>query len=406
MKITSNFKLILFGFLLVFFVASCVKDGEMGPAGPAGKDGATGPAGKDGSDGKDGVDGDLSCLGCHTSANMEAKQAQYELSKHFYGGNSRRNTKYCARCHTNEGALEIMAMKTYFPRADIPTSTAINCGTCHKHSSFEFGDNPAESVLRNTSPVYLAYNNYKVATDFGKINNMCAECHQIRGVTTELYDQLPFFPLDNSLENTTVKYQVGQSFSVHDGNQTNLFAGINGYEYAGKTYIKKWKHQDWSCTTCHMNEYNAENGTGGHTLKPNEEKCLECHGGYDNVEVVQTQIAAKLSELEQLLWEKKIFEKRSNGSYRAINSHDAEGKLFLATENEEIYALSISSSTGEKTYGKDTNWANRIGREWKYGELGAAYNYGYINSELSMGVHNPKYAFDILQKSIDYLKSY
>jgi len=53
----------------------------------------------------------------------------------------------------------------------------------------------------------------------------------------------------------------------------------------------------------------------------------------------------------------------------------------------------------------DPDFALRIGREWKYGELGAAYNYGYVSNESSMGVHNPVYALQLLQKSIDWLKA-
>jgi len=53
----------------------------------------------------------------------------------------------------------------------------------------------------------------------------------------------------------------------------------------------------------------------------------------------------------------------------------------------------------------DADYANRIGREWKYGELGAAYNYAYINCELSKGVHNPTYALQLLQNSIDWLNA-
>jgi hypothetical protein len=74
-------------------------------------------------------------------------------------------------------------------------------------------------------------------------------------------------------------------------------------------------------------------------------------------------------------------------------------------------ANTVSPTTGLVVYGNsitlgtDASWATRIGRPWKYGELGAAYNYGYINSELSMGVHNPVYAMQLLQKSIDWLKA-
>ena len=62
-------------------------------------------------------------------------------------------------------------------------------------------------------------------------------------------------------------------------------------------------------------------------------------------------------------------------------------------------------NTNNVTIAVDPDFAKRIGREWKYGELGAAYNYGYINSELSKGVHNPQYAKQLLQGSIDWLNA-
>ena len=74
-------------------------------------------------------------------------------------------------------------------------------------------------------------------------------------------------------------------------------------------------------------------------------------------------------------------------------------------------ANTVSPTTGLVVYGNtvtlatDASWATRIGRPWKYGELGAAFNYGYINSELSKGVHNPVYAMQLLQSSIDWLKA-
>ena len=125
-----------------------------------------------------------------------------------------------------------------------------------------------EQILGATAPVYLTSNQTLTATDFGKINNLCTGCHQIRGVTSERYtdslgvvktfDQLPFFPFPATKnDNAPVNYQVGQSFSVHDGNQSNLFKGVNGYEYSGQTYSRVWQHSANSCTTCHMNKYDA-----------------------------------------------------------------------------------------------------------------------------------------------------
>ncbi len=386
-------------------------------------EGPMGPAGKDAND---------VCMTCHNSPNQDAKLAEYHLSKHFLGNTSARNTKYCARCHTNEGFQEITDNGKFVVASEIPMATRINCTTCHKHRAFDFADDTATFVLRTTTPVALNYNKNATTTDFGQINNLCVTCHQIRGVTSvnytdatgavKTFDQLPFFPLDNTKDPvSTVKYQVGQSFSVHDGNQSNLFAGINGYEYPGKTYTRTWEHSENACTDCHMNEYNAETKTGGHSLNVNEEACTKCHGGTDKITPVQSLIDAKRIELAELLVARKVFKKSTSGSgvvsYSAEPTHDFYGVLFPTTQTSTIFATALVSAntvgptSGTLVYANtvtlatDNDYANRIGREWKYGELGAAYNYGYINSELSKGVHNPPYALQLLQNSIDWLKA-
>jgi len=388
-------------------------------------EGPMGPAGKDG------IDANTVCLKCHTTVNQDAKVAEYHLSKHYYGNTSARNTKWCARCHTNEGFQEITGAGKFIVSNDIPNGTRITCETCHKHRAFDFTGDTLSEILRTTTPVFLNYRQNTVAQDFGKINNLCSTCHQIRGVTATNYtdalgvvktfNQLPYFPLDNSKQSTTVKFQVGTNFAVHDGNQSNLFAGINAYEYAGQTYTRTWKHSGNSCTDCHMNEYNATAKTGGHTLIVNEEACLECHKGSDKISIVQTAIDAKRIELAELLSTRKVFKKTTSGSgvvsYTAEPTHDFYGTLFPTTASATLYATALASAntvsptTGLVVYGNtvtmatDADYANRIGREWKYGELGAAYNYGYITSELSLGVHNPTYAMQVLQKSIDWLKA-
>ena len=363
---------------------------------------------------------------------MDAMNSQYELSKHFYGNTSARNTKWCARCHTSDGFLEILSKPvtatSLVVANDIPNATRITCATCHKHSSFSFSGDTALYVLRTTTPVNLEYNKlnatkFLAGTDYGKIDNLCATCHQIRGVSSA-NTTLPFFPLDNTKEATTVQYRQGQSFAVHDGNQANLNAGINGYEFAGKTYPKTWKHAAYSCIDCHMNTYDPATKKGGHTLIVNTAKCVACHvltSPTDKIAVTQAAITAKLAELGAALTAKKVFKSTTNSSgvvsYSAVATHDYAGVLYANTPNAILYTsvsalTTVSATTGLVVYGTttttglDTDVASRIGREWKYGELGAAYNYGYINSELSLGVHNPPYAMAILQTSIDFLKSY
>ena len=412
---------------VVFILAAAFLAACEGPVGPAGEPGINGL------DGKAGADANVACLTCHSTANMAVKYDQYYKSKHFTGNTSvTRNTKYCARCHTNEGFREITAAGTFVVNNDIPNATRISCGTCHKHSGFDFAVDTTTQILRTTSPVFLNYNKNLVATDFGKINNLCITCHQIRGVTSERYtdslgvvktfNQQPFFPFSLTKDdNAPVNYQVGQSFSVHDGNQSNLFKGINGYEYNGQTYTRIWQHSTNSCTTCHMNKYDASAKVGGHTLIPNENACEDCHTT-DHIGPTQAAIDAKRIELGELLVARKVFRKSTSSSgavsYSAVQTHDFYGRLFATTASTTLYATAlanantVSPTNGLVIYGNsvtiatDASWATRIGRPWKYGELGAAYNYGYINSELSKGVHNPVYAMQLLQRSIDWLKAH
>lgn len=416
--------------LLASAMLAVACEGPMGPAGPAGSNGSNGTNGTNGTNGKD---ANTSCLSCHSTAKMTAMGDQYALSKHFTGNTSARNTKWCAGCHTSEGFLEKLSANKFTVSNDIPNATRIGCGTCHKHSGFDFAVDTTTAILQTTAPVALYYDQNLKTTDFGKLNNLCVNCHQIRGATSTTYTdslgasktfvQLPFFPFSPTKDdNASVNYQVGQSFSVHDGNQSNLFAGKNAYEYTGVAYTRTWKHSDWSCTTCHMNKYDPTTKLGGHTLKPNEAICESCHTS-DKIVPTQDKINAKRIELGDLLAARKVFKKTVNAttgvaSYSAIQTHDFYGRLFLNTASTNKYgtalvsANTVSPTTGLVLYnntvtmGTDAAWADRIGRPWKMGELGAAYNYGYINSELSLGVHNPVYAMQVLQASIDWLKSH
>lgn len=408
-------------------LASC--EGKIGPTGPAGADGTNGTNGSNGTNGKD---ANTVCLTCHSTTNWTQKNTEYLLSKHYYGTTSARNTKYCARCHTSQGFEEITGNGTFVVANDIPNATRIDCGTCHQHSGFDFAVDTNSQILRVTNPVFLNYNKNATSSDFGKMNNMCVTCHQIRGATSTVYTdslgavktftQLAFFPFPATKDdNAAVNYQVGQSFSVHDGNQSNLFKGINGYEYTGVSYTRTWTHSTFNCTTCHMNKYDAVTGLGGHTLKPNTAVCDNCHQT-DKLSPVRVRIDAKRIELGDLLAARKVFKKTVNSSgvasYSAIQTHDFYGRLFPTTPSTTKYATALASAntvsptTGLVIYGNtvtlavDASYADRIGRPWKMGELGAAYNYGYINSELSVGIHNPVYALQLLQASIDWLKAH
>ena len=159
------FRLLSFLTVAGFILTSCE-----GPMGPAGKD------------------ANSTCLICHNTANFDAKESQYMLSKHYYGTTAARNGKYCGRCHTSEGFKEITgkpwAAGAFISVAnDIPNSTRISCETCHKHTTFEFPDDTVSVILRTIKPVTLAYYNYSQTEDFGAIDNLCCNYCKISGWT-------------------------------------------------------------------------------------------------------------------------------------------------------------------------------------------------------------------------------
>jgi hypothetical protein len=428
--------------LSLFTFAAFVLTSCEGPMGPAGKD------------------ANESCVMCHNAAKMDAIQAQYDLSDK--GTRSARTGKYCARCHTTEGFKEITTMKTFIVSNEMLNGTKITCEACHKHSNFDFANSPdtVSEILRTLTPVYTNFNNFNYtsfayantnASDYPGLNNLCSTCHQYRGITSPLYSDptpppagtiptapvsvnvkytdLPYFPIANVSSNeltTTVKYRAGTGFGIHEGaNQGDYLQGKNGYEYTGKTYTKTWKHSAASCTDCHFNAYDATSKTGGHTMKVNisDPTCVACHDLTAKRATTLAGIQAKLTELGDLLAARKVFKKTTSGttvSYSAQFSHDFYGNLLPTTTSTTKYALTLTTAnipsltTGLLTYNKNVAWAtdadfaNRIGREWKYGELGAAWNFTYVNTAAdaaNIAVHNPTYALQLLQTSIDWLKA-
>lgn len=412
----------------VLFLTSCSKDGEMGLTGATGKNGLNG------------LNANEVCKTCHTTTVWDTIVDAYKMSKHFYGNTSARNTKYCAGCHTSEGFKQLQNNGIYATTNDMPNASKITCETCHQHSTFDFAADTISDVLFANKPVLLHYNKNLIATDFGKSNNLCANCHQIRGKTATVYTdttsntgypkvtnatftQLPYFPFAYSWNDVdTVKYLAGRSFSVHDGNQSNLVAGIYGYEYKGVDYSasRTWKHSSFSCVDCHMNKYNATTKTGGHTMNVNIDECSKCHTG-DPIGSVEDIIKQKLTILGDLLVTRKVMKKTTNTSgvvsYSAVNTHDFNGKLYMYNDSITKYATSSSMNTVSPTnglviygnilrYAVDTDRANRKGNFWQYGELGAAYNFTYINTLNAYGVHNPTYARKLLDESINWLNSH
>jgi hypothetical protein len=307
-------------------------------------------------------------------------------------------------------------------------------------------------------------------TDFGEAANLCASCHQIRGATSFTYMDtmatvngaanankaatdksftlLAYFPVSKYAPTDTVQYKNSTSFAVHDGNQTNVDKGVNAYEYPLANYSGKdtasWHHLNWDCSDCHiMTKFSAADSTGGHTYRINKKdpNCTTCHNLASLISADSAFIAGKLVALGDLLVSRKIMTKKVNTTagqlpytYTALPSHDFYGTVYDTANSGMYYAAtasnnSVAPTTGLLTYDNIISWtmdtahvsivaagatvnssvanySTRIGRAWKGGELGAAYNFGFVYNAIyqhSFGIHNPAYIKSVLQASIDWL---
>lgn len=323
-------------------VSACTKEG------PPGKDG------KDGEDGINGQDGTATCAVCHdNSEGVEIKIAQWGKSLHATGGHNFENRTTCAPCHTSQGFKEVVGTANTATAAAIEDPANINCYTCHKiHDTYTASDWALRTSGNHTA--WLTGETF----DFGT-GGLCASCHQPR-TSYAIPD----------VANPEGTYTVTSSrFGPHYGAQSSTLTGT-AYYNVGTGYMNSaHTNIDNSCVTCHMASAIGYT-SGGHSFniwdemegEYNVNGCLECHTAEEAVTITEelhAEVEILLTELRTLL--------------------EAAG----------IY----NPSTG---LAKTGDYTNKI--------AGAFWNYKSVESDHSLGVHNPKFVKKILENTIASLQ--
>ena len=337
---------VLGGFAILIAGALLISSCE-GPAGPAGADGTDGINGVDGQDGQDGADGNVTCLVCHSEGNMEAVQQQFSMSQHSSGAiavDYAGGRASCAKCHSHEG---FVAYATGLEAQDVANPSAWECGTCHGlHVTFEEGD----YALRMADEISFIFDE-TVTADFGN-SNLCVNCHQSRRAEPNI--DAP----GETFEITSTHY------GPHHGAQGNVLNGTGMAEIAGSiAYAAPGSaaHMELGCTGCHMGEYDAEEGSGGHTYNPTLLACTSCHGELAdfNYNGAQTEVEELLVELRDILVAKGVLEwVEEDGAYEPV-----------------------------------------VGT-YPMAEAQAFFNWIGLEEDRSLGVHNPNYVIALLKNTI------
>jgi hypothetical protein len=368
-KLRNLIRLLLGGILLVAMIAACE-----GPAGPKGDKGDAGDPGPKGDPGENVVNWEgfkegIKCADCHnpdvdTVYFVWGVKAQWYQSKHANGGAYIENSATCAPCHTTEGFVQADLGRTITGQ---PISSPISCFACHSpHSRADFS-------LRTTDPVTMLAGVVGEADpvfDYGK-GNLCVHCHMPRAIN-------PKPDPTKTAATDTIKITSSRWYQ-HYGVQGPMLAGTNGFEFQGYTYTNSYHTgssviQDEGCVICHM-ALEERNPAGGHTMKLEDEEAGELTVGCETAgchtppmvldyEGTQTEIEGLLDSLHTLLVDKNWI--TESGTIKAGGSY---GTL-------KITPAYLS---------------------------GAMYNYFFVEHDLSLGVHNTKYARQLLESSIEVL---
>lgn len=313
------------------------------------------------------------CANCHDDGHYHIRPEEFEHALHgeaadIEEGLVSRNAS-CIECHTGEGYIVKQVEGKTPTVADIKERVSINCAVCHdphratNESQVRFAGSTTVNAMQPggaSTPTPATLQMGKAAT--------CAKCHHLRAT----------------------RDAVGTR--IHESHQSEMIFGMGGYHYAGETY-GSGAHRNVPnvCVGCHMTAQPSRTPgylkVGGHTWKmrhdpgtPNDPKddilntlaCQPCHG-----QVKDFNINGAQEEVENLL---KI-----------------------------LYDLVPKRRTGAPAGG----WAFPNGVAWdsagaatpqSLDQRRAAWNYLFVEQDLSVGVHNATYAKKLLADAIKSLR--
>jgi hypothetical protein len=402
MKLPAILSLGLFLIILAVGVSQMGCKGEKGDTGPAGPGG-----------GKDTVYFDprqlegfapgIVCGSCHnpdqdTTYYVWARKYQWELSKHFYGGDYERSQADCAGCHTTEGFIQAMFGRTVTTHVNASPPGCFACHSPHARGDFSLRN---EAAVTLTSPIQGVAD---VSFDYGK-GNLCAQCHKPRTLSPK--------PDPTKTAATDTISITSNRWYPHYGVQSQMLMGTGGFKFSDYTYTGNSNHTDnlvikqEGCIACHMADPVAGSGiAGGHTMNINYTNtsgasaylvtgCIVsgCHNPTFNINThvgasdsltggmgVKPAVHAYLDTLQTMLLDTAVVNKWNAGAKKAWIAVSSSGSITVNASTSSPLKISPASRAG------------------------ALFNFFFVEHDLSEGGHNSKYALELLKSSVIELR--
>jgi len=321
------------------------------------------------------------CLQCHDSATHHMVGTYWKESAHSTmpasGLSAAGRGAGCSPCH-NGVALVKYAKNPANPGYDgvADNIPSISCTTCHDPHSASH-----ENQIRIVE-VDTLKNGYKPPVGAGGKGALCMTCHRGRyNSQTQVDGYMAIYGI-------TGKAYPSRIYP-HYSPQTDMFFGQNSYDFGVVTLRGVMTHEgvEDACVTCHMppRTYNADHAMNMSTNGIDKvTACKSCHGNINSFEDIKARsdydgngvVESSMKEIDGLLI------KLAN-----LLPKDIHGDVVELADATTRVADSTAIATS--VYGK------RV--------FPGIWNYYYVAHDWSHGAHNPKYAIQLLNNTIQYV---
>ncbi|OGU26148.1 MAG: hypothetical protein A2X66_09260 [Ignavibacteria bacterium GWA2_54_16] len=302
----------------------------------------------------------------------ESAHSNMKLSSH------ESNRAQCWPCHNGMGFIQLTTAwkenrkMTSADSAKVdPNFKSISCAVCHD----PHGNSNTASI--RYMKIDTLINGFKIPTGAGGTSQLCMNCHRgrVNGPAT-------------------VRTQMGRfndRFYPHYSSQTDMLFGTQGWDFGlGLERLSTHTGLKNGCVTCHMSERAVTEGYTSlqhdHNTAMSEngvdkvEGCVECHGGISKFSDIKASfdydmdgtLEGAIVEVEGLL-------------------HMLKAKLPLDAAGEPVTMRADSMKVRTYATTNNLNYKSLIASLW---------NYNYVSHDMSVGVHNTKYAVALLRASL------
>ncbi|MCK9426641.1 MAG: T9SS type A sorting domain-containing protein [Ignavibacteriaceae bacterium] len=326
------------------------------------------------------------CLQCHDSPTKHSIGLAWKESLHATMplSGSQVGRSACYPCHSGSALIKYVNNPTN-PGYDqtVDNIASISCITCHDPHSANH-----EYQLRIVEADSLK-NGYKPPLGTGGKGALCMTCHKVR-VNSK-----------TTVNGYMAVYGVaGKSYPSriypHYSPQADMFLGQNSYDFDVATLKGVMTHEgvEDACVTCHMST--RINGSG---IAPNHAMSMVDKNGQDVVTACKS-CHGNITSFDDI---KAGSDYDGDGTVEST-IHEIDGLLVILAD------LLPKDNTGAVV--ELANTATRVADSTaiatsQYGErvFPGIWNYYYVAHDWSHGVHNARYAVQLLNYTIQYVKT-